>query len=107
MDFNAKEHTGKIIEFIRKYFEDNHLGGVIIGISGGKDSGVVAGLFTKALGAENVIGVTMPCHSHSTDATDAKLVSDKYGFKYQFSNKDIFPIFSEKSISIFFGMSIL
>lgn len=81
MEFNAQEHTNKIIEFIRDYYQKNNLGGVVLGISGGKDSGVVAGLFAKALGPENVIGVTMPCHSHSTDATDAKLVSDKYGFK--------------------------
>ncbi len=81
MEFNAQEHTNKIIDFIKDYYQKNNLGGVVLGISGGKDSGVVAGLFAKAIGPENIIGVTMPCHSHSTDATDAKLVSDKYGFK--------------------------
>lgn len=81
MKFDAKKHTEGIIKFIQEYFRDNHLGGVVIGISGGKDSGVVAGLFAKALGAENIIGVTMPCHSKAIDATDAKLVADKYGFK--------------------------
>ena len=80
MEFDAKKHTEGIIEFIRKYFKENHLGGVVIGISGGKDSGVVAGLFSEALGAENVIGVTMPCHSKAVDASDAKLVALKYGF---------------------------
>ena len=93
MEFNAKEHTEKIIEFIRKYFEDNHLGGVVIGISGGKDSGVVAGLFAKAIGPENMVGVTMPCHSQSTDASDAKLVSDKYGFKL--INMDLITVYDQ------------
>jgi len=79
--FDPKRETEKIIEFIRNYYKKNNLGGVILGISGGKDSGVVAGLFTKALGKENVIGVTMPCHSKSEDKTDAKLVSDYYGFE--------------------------
>ena len=79
-DFNAELETKKIIEFIRKYYKDNNLGGVILGISGGKDSAVVAGLFTLALGSENVIGVTMPCHSKDNDKIDAKLVSDYYGF---------------------------
>lgn len=79
--FDAKNETNKIIEFIRKYYEENNLGGVILGISGGKDSGVVAGLFTKALGKENVIGVTLPCHSKDEDKSDAQLVSDYYGFK--------------------------
>ena len=81
MKFNAQEQTNKIIEFIRDYYKKNNLGGVVIGISGGKDSGVVAGLFSKALGPENVIGITLPCHSKKIDSTDAKLVADKYGFK--------------------------
>ena len=79
--FDAKRETEKVIEFIRNYYKENNLGGVILGISGGKDSGVVAGLFTEALGKENVIGVTLPCHSKKEDAIDAKLVSDYYGFK--------------------------
>ena len=93
MEFNAKEHSERIIEFIRNYFKNNKLGGVVIGISGGKDSGVVAGLFAKALGSENVVGVTMPCHSQSTDATDAKLVADKYGFKL--INMDLTSVYDE------------
>ena len=79
--FNAKEQIDKIIKFIKKYYQDNNLGGVVIGISGGKDSAVVAGLFTKALGPENVIGVTLPCHSNDEDKEDAKLISDYYGFR--------------------------
>ncbi len=79
--FNAEEETKKIIEFIRNYYNENKLGGVILGISGGKDSGVVAALFTEAIGKENVIGVTLPCHSKDEDRIDAKLVSDYYGFE--------------------------
>lgn len=79
--FDAKLETEKIINFIRNYYKENNLGGVILGISGGKDSGVVAALFTEALGKENVIGVTLPCHSKEEDAIDAKLVSDCYGFE--------------------------
>ena len=79
--FNRKEQVDKIIEFIRNYYQENNLGGVVIGISGGKDSGVVAGLFTKALGKENVLGVTLPCHSNEEDKEDAKLVADFYGFR--------------------------
>lgn len=81
MKFDAKKETEKVIEFIRDYYKKNNLGGVILGISGGKDSGVVAGLFVEALGKENVLGVTLPCHSNPEDASDAKLVSDYYGFE--------------------------
>ena len=79
--FNAEKETEKIVEFIREYYTKNNLGGAVLGISGGKDSAVVAALFVKALGAENVIGVTLPCHSKDEDKEDAKLISDYYGFK--------------------------
>ncbi len=95
--FDAKKECENIIQFIRDYYEENHLGGAIIGISGGKDSGVVAALFTKALGKENVIGVTLPCHSHSQDKMDAKLVSDFYGFPlYNFDLTNAFDAFDRE-----------
>ena len=80
-NFNVERVTSEIIEFIRKYYKDNNLKGAVIGISGGKDSGVVAGLFTKALGSENVIGLWMPCHSKEEDYKNAMLVANHFGFK--------------------------
>ena len=79
--FDVKKVTNEIIDFIRTYYKENNLKGAVIGISGGKDSGVVAGLFSKSLGAENVVGIWMPCHSKETDYKNAKLVSEKFGFK--------------------------
>ena len=103
--FNKEKVTKEIIEFIRNYYENNNLKGAVIGISGGKDSGVVAGLFAKAIGHENVIGVTMPCESKEQDKKDAKLVSDKFGFKlvnvdltdtYYTYKKEIYKICDEE-----------
>ncbi len=79
--FNAKKEVDNIVKFIKDYFDNNKLKGVVLGISGGKDSAVVAALFSKALGSENVLGVTLPCHSIESDKSDAKLISDKYGFE--------------------------
>ena len=79
--FDPKIETERIIDFIRDYFKKNNLGGVVLGISGGKDSGVVAGLFSLALGSENVVGLTLPCHSRSSDAKDAIAVAEKFGFE--------------------------
>ena len=78
--FDRKKEKDNVVKFIREYFEKNNLGGVVIGISGGKDSAVVAALMVKALGKENVIGVTLPCHSNEQDSIDAKCISDYYGF---------------------------
>lgn len=78
---NPQDETNKIIRFIRKYYQDNNLGGCVLGISGGKDSGVVAGLMCEAIGAENVLGLTLPCHSRESDKDMARLVSERFGFK--------------------------
>ncbi|MBR3228400.1 MAG: NAD(+) synthase [Erysipelotrichaceae bacterium] len=79
--FDAVKVKNEIVAFIRDYYEKNHLKGAVLGISGGKDSGVVAGLFSEALGPENVVGLTLPCHSKEADAADAKLVAEKFGFE--------------------------
>ncbi len=97
MNFNAEKEAEQVISFIKDYYKKNNLGGAIIGISGGKDSGVVAGLLVKALGKENVIGVTMPCHSKDEDREDAKLVSDYYGFELiNFDITNTFDSFKEE-----------
>jgi len=97
MVFNAQKEINRIIKFIRKYYFDNNLGGAILGISGGKDSGVVAGLMCQALGAENVLGLTLPCHSQETDKNLAKLVSNKFGFKLiDLDLTNVYEIFKEE-----------
>ena len=88
--FDAKKETKKIIEFIRDYYKKNNLGGVL-GISGGKDSAVVVALLVEALGKENVLGLTLPCHSKQKDKDGAKLIADYYGF--QLLNIDLTPVY--------------
>ena len=49
------------VRWIRDWFEQNGPGcNAVLGISGGKDSSVCAALCAEALGADRVIGVTMP-----------------------------------------------
>ena len=79
--FKVEKVTNDIVTFIRDYYKKNNLGGAIIGISGGKDSAVVAGLFTKALGKDNVVGIWMPCHSKESDKKDACKVADCLGIE--------------------------
>lgn len=52
--------TEDLIDWIKISMENSGGKRALIGISGGKDSSVVAGLAVKALGAENVIGILMP-----------------------------------------------
>lgn len=59
--FNAKKATADVVQWIRAFFEENGKGcNAVVGISGGKDSSVVAALCVAALGKERVIGVLMP-----------------------------------------------
>ena len=78
--FDGKKVSLEIIDFIRDYYRKNNLKGAVIGISGGKDSAVVAGLFSLALGSSNVIGVTMPCESKISDRIDALKVAHHFNF---------------------------
>lgn len=60
--FNAAEMKDRCVQWIRDWFEANGAGcNAVVGISGGKDSSVVAALCTEALGKDRVIGVLMPC----------------------------------------------
>lgn len=59
--FNVEKATDQAVQWIRDWFEKNGKGcNAVIGISGGKDSSVVAALCAKALGKERTIGVLMP-----------------------------------------------
>lgn len=59
-EFNAKKTVDALTEWIRDFFAETGGRIAVVGISGGKDSSVVAALCARALGPENVIGVTMP-----------------------------------------------
>ena len=69
--FDAKKIKDNCVEWIRDFFDKNGAGcNAVVGISGGKDSSVVAALCCEALGAERVIGVLMPCgNQHDIDCS--------------------------------------
>jgi NAD+ synthase len=53
-------------------------GGLVVGLSGGLDSAVVARLCQLAV-PDRVLAVVMPCHSDSQDEADARLVAQHFG----------------------------
>ena len=60
-EFDASKTKDEIITWIRNYFRKNGPDcNAVVGISGGKDSSIVAALCCEALGNGRVIGVLMP-----------------------------------------------
>ena len=79
------------IEWIRDFFEKNGKGcNAVLGISGGKDSSVVAALLVEALGKERVVGVLMP-NGEQADIEMAYKLVDHLGIRHYVINiKDAF-----------------
>lgn len=81
MDFDVKDVTARLIKWTQDWFEENGKGcNAVIGISGGKDSTVVAGLCVAALGKDRVIGVSMP-NGIQPDINDADAVFEHLGIR--------------------------
>lgn len=80
--FNVDKIKNDCILWIQEFFKQNGKDcNAIVGISGGKDSSVVAKLCAEALGKDRVIGVLMPCGvQHDIDCAE-QLVSH-LGIKY-------------------------
>ncbi len=81
-DFNAKQVKDQAVQWIRDWFEVNGKGcNAVIGISGGKDSSIVAALCVEALGKDRVIGVTMP-NGVQKDISDSMRLIEHLGIRH-------------------------
>ena len=69
---------------LRDYAHKSGFRSALIGLSGGIDSAVTAALAVDALGAENVIGISLPSaisSQHSKD--DAREIAENLGIRYE------------------------
>ena len=84
--FDARKIKNDWVAWIQAFFEQNGPGcNAVVGISGGKDSSVVAALCVEALGKERVIGVLMPCGvQHDIDM--ARLLVNHLGIRHYVVN---------------------
>lgn len=80
--FDAVKIKNQCVEWIRTFFAENGPDcNAVVGISGGKDSSVVAALCVEALGADRVVGVLMPCGDQADIDCSLKLVNH-LGIRY-------------------------
>ena len=75
-----KTLTRNCVNWTKSILEKNHQTKVVLGISGGKDSSVVAAICAKAIGPENVIGVMMP-NGEQKDIADSQSLIAHLGIK--------------------------
>ena len=89
--FDAEKAKKECVAWIRDFFEKNGPDcNAVVGISGGKDSSIVAALCVEALGRDRVIGVLMP-NGEQADIDMAKLLVDHLGIRHYVVNiKDAF-----------------
>ena len=84
--FDAEKTKNECVQWIRDFFEKNGPGcNAVLGISGGKDSSVVAALCVEALGKDRVIGVLMP-NGEQADIDMAKLLVNHLGIRHYIVN---------------------
>lgn len=87
--FDALKTKNECVEWIRKFFKENGEGcNAVVGISGGKDSSIVAALCVEALGKDRVIGVLMP-QGVQHDIDKAYMLVNHLGIRhYEINVKD-------------------
>jgi len=71
----------KIVSWIKKQVKLSGAKGIVLGLSGGIDSAVVAALCKEAVGKDKLLVLFMPCNSNPRDLKDARLVAEKLKLK--------------------------
>ena len=91
---------------VRDYFRKCNFHSAVVGLSGGVDSAVTAVIAVDALGAENVVGVSMPSpYSSRGSIDDARALARNLGIKFlEIPITDAFRDFKSQFKEIFKGL---
>jgi len=73
-----EEQINAIVRWLQERVADAGANGIVVGVSGGLDSAVVANLIKRAF-PDNSLGVILPIYSKPEDLEDAKQVIEKSG----------------------------
>ncbi len=74
---DAERVTGKLVSWIKDQVSAAGCKGVVLGMSGGLDSSVLAVLCHRAF-PRSILGVIMPCYSNREDMEHAQAVAGKF-----------------------------
>ncbi len=85
LKINAKKVKQRLIRFIRNQTKKTGFNRVLVGLSGGLDSSLVAYLCSEALGKDGVFALILPYRTTSSQTLNqAKLIARKYQVKTRF-----------------------
>ncbi|TFG27893.1 NAD+ synthase [Candidatus Thorarchaeota archaeon] len=75
----------RVVDFIKDYVNRSGVDGVVLGLSGGIDSSLVATLACEAIGAERVLGIMLPVDAEkdAKNIEDAKMLAEKLGMRHE------------------------
>ena len=85
LEIDFSESKKRICRFIKEYVENAGAKGIVLGLSGGIDSGTIAALSSIAIGGENVLGLMLPEKENfnQKDIDDAKFVVEQFHLETQ------------------------
>ncbi|MFA9502067.1 NAD+ synthase [Natrinema sp. H-ect1] len=74
----------RIVADIETRVDEADASGVVVAMSGGIDSTVTTALAVEAVGAENVLGLGLPCHkTEATHVSDARTLAEGMGIEFE------------------------
>lgn len=103
---DVEELHDALVLGLRDYLAKCGFRSVVLGLSGGIDSAVTAALAVRALGAENVLGVTMPTqYSSAGSVEDSMALAKNLGIRcLNIPIQRSFEVFREQFREIFAGL---
>jgi NAD+ synthase len=81
MDY--QEEIEKIAQWMKDYAKEAGAKGFVVGLSGGIDSSVIACLAVKAVGKDNVVGISLPCQTRQDMKDDAVELAENLGITFE------------------------
>ncbi|MDO9044445.1 MAG: NAD+ synthase [Methanobacteriaceae archaeon] len=85
----TEKSIAKIEKFIERKVDESGSSGIVLGLSGGIDSTVVAYLSQRILGSSKVLGLIMPSETTSSeDVEHAQIVAEILGIEYEIIHID-------------------
>lgn len=88
-ELDVQKSVELVYNFIKAKLDESKMDGLVIGLSGGIDSSVVAYLCVNVVESDNILGLILPSKTTSNeDIEDAMLVAENLGIKYKILHID-------------------